>query len=159
MKLADLCGWSWAPPGAYVGGLGLLWVVLGSSMGGLGPLLSPLWAILGRSWDLCGRSWPLLGSMLAVLGRSCSLCWRSGAALGAFDGGPGPSWAEKWPCLAQEQEHDLRVDLAKGMKMYAAGPRNTLHISFLQEMFWMYICNVYRTSAWQQRRSRLGSKT
>ena len=33
----------------------------------------PAWVVLGRSWDLCMRSW---------------------AALGAYVGGPGPSWAE-----------------------------------------------------------------
>ena len=69
---------------------------LGAYLGGLGPLLEPVLAVLGRSWVLCWRSWaalgaylrdlgasvgglgPLLGSMLAVLG----LCWRSWGALG-----------------------------------------------------------------------------
>ena len=57
--------------------------------------------ILGRSRDLCGRSWValgasagslglLLGPMLAVLGGSWGLCGRSWAALGAYVGGPGP---------------------------------------------------------------------
>ena len=60
----------------------------------------PVWVVLGRSWDLCVRSWatlgayvgglgPLLDPMLAVLGRSWGLCWRSWAALGAYVGGLG----------------------------------------------------------------------
>ena len=72
-------------------------------MGGLGPLLRPTLAVLGRSWAsvgglglLLGPAWavlaalgafvgglvPLLGPMLAVLGRSWDLCWRSWAVLG-----------------------------------------------------------------------------
>ena len=63
---------------------------LGAYVGGLGPLLGPMLAVLGRSWALC---WPyvgclgayvgglglLLGPMLAVL-----------ATLGSSAGGPGP---------------------------------------------------------------------
>ncbi len=76
-------------------------------MCGPGPLLGPMLAVWGRSWDLCWRSrastggpgpsvgglgltWaalgayvgglgPLLGPMLAILGHSWSLCGRSGA--------------------------------------------------------------------------------
>ena len=59
-------------------------------------------SVLGRTWNLCWRSWaalgayvgglgPLLEPMLAVLGRSWSLCWRSEAGLGIYAGGPG-SW-------------------------------------------------------------------
>ena len=62
---------------------------------GLGLLLGPLLAVLGRSWALCWRSWaalrasvddlgPLLGPMLAVLG-----------ALGSKSG-PGPSGKAIW---------------------------------------------------------------
>ena len=64
-------------------------------VGGLGPLLGPMLAVLGHSWALRWRSWialrayvgglgPLLGPMLAVLGRSWALCWRSWAALGVM---------------------------------------------------------------------------
>ena len=35
----------------------------------LGPLFSAMLAVLGRSWGLCWGSWPLLGHLLAVLGR------------------------------------------------------------------------------------------
>ena len=56
-------------------------------------------SVLGRTWNLCWRSWaalgayvgglgPLLEPMLAVLGRSWSLCWRSEAGLGIYAGGP-----------------------------------------------------------------------
>ena len=76
-------------------------------MSGLGPLLGPMLAVLGRSWALCWRSWAVLGPMLAVLGRSWALCWRSWAALGLYVGGLGPllgpmlavldrSWALCW---------------------------------------------------------------
>ena len=102
------------------------WASLGTYVGGLGPLLEPMLAVLGRSWRLCWRSWaalgayvggpgPLLGPMLAVLGCSWGLCWRSWAVLGrswrswaargTYVGGPGPSWAEKWPW--PEREGDL----------------------------------------------------
>ena len=55
----SLCCWSWAALGAYVGGLG--------------PLLGLMLAVLGRSWGLCWRSW--------------GLCCRSWAALGVYVGG------------------------------------------------------------------------
>ena len=59
-------------------------------------------SVLGRTWNLCWRSWaalgayvgglgPLLEPMLAVLGRCWGLCWRSEAALGIYAGGP-----ERW---------------------------------------------------------------
>ena len=111
MKLTGLCGWSW--------------VAFGASVGGLGTVLGPLWAVLGRSCGLCWRSWAALEPLRAVEGRSWGLCWRSWAALGAhvgdlgayvgglgtflgpmlavlaalgaYVGGPGRSWAEKWP--------------------------------------------------------------
>ena len=38
-------------------------------VGGLGPLLGPMLAVLGRSWGLSWRSWPLLEPPKAVLGR------------------------------------------------------------------------------------------
>ena len=71
---------------AYVSDLGPLlglywrsWADLGAAVCGLGPLLEPMLAVLGRSWGLCWRSWatlgtyvsglgPLLGPLLAVLG-------------------------------------------------------------------------------------------
>ena len=70
-------------------------------VGGLGPLLRPLWAVLGCSWGPPGRSWPLSGPLLAVLCRSWPTlgtsvgdlglllrpAWAVLAALGAFVGG------------------------------------------------------------------------
>ena len=79
-----------------------------ASVGGLRPLLGPMLAVLGRSWDLCWRSWVVLGAYvgglgsgsgpkMAVVGRLQSLSWLSWAALGACVGGlellSGPSWA------------------------------------------------------------------
>ena len=48
--------------------LAVSWAALGAYVGGLGPLLEPRLAVLGRSW---------------------SLCWRSEAGLGIYAGGPG----------------------------------------------------------------------
>ena len=75
MKLTDLCVRSRAALETYVGGLGVL----------LGPML----AVLGRSWALMGGLEPLLGPLCPVLGCSWSLCWRSWAALGPYVGGLG----------------------------------------------------------------------
>ena len=68
--------------------------------------LWPLGAVLGRSWGICGRSWPLLVCMLAVLRCSWSLSSRYWAALGlllAVLGRLGPllglswrSWGGPW---------------------------------------------------------------
>ena len=51
----------------------------------------PVWVVLGRSWDLCVRSWVALGTYLS---------WHSGAGLGTYFGSLGPflglyrrSWA------------------------------------------------------------------
>ena len=44
------------------------WAALGAFVGGPGPLLWPLLAVLGRSWGSAGGLWPLLGPILAVLG-------------------------------------------------------------------------------------------
>ena len=75
---------------------GRSWVALGAYVGGLGPLLGPMLAVLGRSWPSAGGLGPLLGPMLAILVRSRGLsrrswgvCWRSWAALGAYVGGLG----------------------------------------------------------------------
>ena len=55
---------------------------------------------------------PLLGPMLAVLGRSWDLCWRSWAAFGAYVGGLGPKNAKNMATLKMylllERERDLR---------------------------------------------------
>ena len=84
----------------------------------------PLWAVLGRSRGLCGRSWTALGAGVGGLGPLSGLCGRSWAALGAsVDGlgllsGPlaavlgrsqglcGRSWAVSgplWAVLARDQ--------------------------------------------------------
>ena len=46
------------------------WAALGAHVGGLGVLLEPKLAVLGRSWASMGGLGPPLGPMLAVLGRS-----------------------------------------------------------------------------------------
>ena len=57
------------------------------------PLFGAMLAVLGRSWDLCWRTWPLLGPLLAVLGRL------------------GPKNVEEYDylktCLFLERERDL----------------------------------------------------
>ncbi len=92
-----------------VGGLGsLLGPMLavlgrfGPYVGGLGPLLEPMFAVLGPLGTYVGSLRPLLGPMLAVLGRSSGLCWRSWVALGTHVGDPRPSWDlcwRSWPTL------------------------------------------------------------
>ena len=100
------------------------WTALGAYVGGLGPLLGPMLAVLGRSWGLCWRPWAALkayvgglGSrsrpMWAVLGADQGLSWRSWPVLG-------PKWsvlegdqAEKW--LWPERESDL--DRRSGRKV------------------------------------------
>ena len=50
----------------------------------------PVWVVLGRSWDLCVRSWAALGAYVgglgAVLGPILAILGRSWASTG----GPGP---------------------------------------------------------------------
>ena len=76
-------------------------------------------SVLGRTWNLCWRSWaalgayvgdlgPLLEPMLAVLGRSWSLCWQSEAGLGIYAGGPGEAGnAGKLRTLGSSEGPDL----------------------------------------------------
>ena len=45
-----------------------------ASVGGLGPLLGPMLAVLGALGAYVGGLKALLGSMLAVLGRSWGVC-------------------------------------------------------------------------------------
>ena len=66
------------------------WAAFGTYVGGLGALLGPMLAVVGRSWALMGGLEPLLGPLCPVLGCSWSLCWRSWAALGTYVGGLGP---------------------------------------------------------------------
>ena len=58
------------------------WPTLGTSLGDLGLLLRPAWAVLAALGAFVGGLVLLLGPMLAVLGRSWVPCWRSWAALG-----------------------------------------------------------------------------
>ena len=67
---------------------------LGACVGGLGPLLGPMLAVLGRSWGLCWRSWAALGAMYAVLGADQGLSWRSW-------GPSGRSWKRSGRKVAQ----------------------------------------------------------
>ena len=76
------------------------WAALGTYVGGLGALLGPMLAVLGRSWALMDGLEPLLGPLCPVLGCSWSLCWRSWAALGPYVGGLGPLLGPKLAVLA-----------------------------------------------------------
>ena len=87
--LLVLCGWSWPLSGPLLAVLCRSWSLcwrswptLGTSVGGLGLLLGPAWAVLAALGAFVGGLVPLLGPMLAVLGRSWDLCWRSWAVLG-----------------------------------------------------------------------------
>ena len=82
----SLCWRSWPTLGTSVDGLGLLlgpaWAVLaalGAFVGGLVPLLGPMLAVLGRSWDLCWRSWAVLDPKVA-LARAGKAIWQAGKA-------------------------------------------------------------------------------
>ena len=85
------------------------WAALGPCVGGLGPLLGPMLAVLGCSWCLSGRCGAekceehgYLENVLisragvrsaawgSVLSRSWDLCWRSWAAFVPYDVGLGP---------------------------------------------------------------------
>ena len=87
--LLVLCGWSWQLSGPLLAVVchswslcWRSWPTLGTSVGGLGLLLGPAWAVLAALGAFVGGLVPLLGPMLAVLGRSWDLCWRSLAVLG-----------------------------------------------------------------------------
>ena len=137
-------GCTWLALGAYVGDLGPLlglywrsWAVLVAAacspesllephVGGLGPLLGPIVAVLGRSWALCGRSGAekceehgCLENVFisragvrsaasgVVFGCSCGLCSRSWAALSVYVVGLGlllgPMFSILGPLLSQER--------------------------------------------------------
>ena len=77
------------------------WAALGAYVGGLGAVLGPMLAILGRSWASTGGPGPLWGR-----------CVRSWAALGAYVVGLGPKNAKNMAtlkiCLFLERERDLQ---------------------------------------------------
>ena len=81
--LLVLCEWSWPLSGPLLAVLCRSWSTLGTSVGDLGLLLRPAWAVLAALGAFVGGLVPLLEPMLVVLGRPWGLCWRSGAALGA----------------------------------------------------------------------------
>ena len=102
---------SWSSVGGLGRSRGLCWrscATLGAYVGGLGPLLGPLLAVLGRlglkkveehdylenvlisrAGARAAASGCGLSPLLAVLGGSWGLCWRSWSALGAYVGGLG----------------------------------------------------------------------
>jgi len=86
------CGWSWDG--------------LGASVGGLGPLLWSMLAVLGCSCGLCWESWAAVGVYVGGLGPLLGLvgdpgpllgpCRRSSAALGPLRADLGRSWDLSW---------------------------------------------------------------
>ena len=102
-RFGGLCVRSWAALGAFVGGPGpLLWpllAVLGrswASAGGLGPLLGPMLAVLGRPWGSVGGPGLLLGPILVVLGCSWGSVGGPGPLLGPMLAVLGRSWGLCW---------------------------------------------------------------
>ena len=79
------------------------WAAFGTYVGGLGALLGPMLAVVGRSWALMGGLEPLLGPLCPVLGCSWSPCWRSWAALGPYVGGLGLLLGPPKAVLGQDQ--------------------------------------------------------
>ena len=59
-------------------------------MPGLGLLLEPMLAVLGRSWDLCWRSWAALGAYVGGLGLLLGPMLAVLGGLEAYVGGLGP---------------------------------------------------------------------
>ena len=57
----------WVVLGRFGGLCVRSWAALGAFVGGPGPLLWPLLAVLGRSWASAGGPGPLLGPLYAVL--------------------------------------------------------------------------------------------
>ena len=76
-----------------------LWGCSWGSVGGPGPLLGPMLAVLGCSWASAGSPRSLLGPILAVLGCYWGLCWRSWAPMLAV---LGRSWGL---CGRKYEEH------------------------------------------------------
>ena len=70
-------------------------------MGDLRSLSGPLCAVLGRSWGLCWRSGGGLGTLVGACVGDLGAHVRD---LGASVGGPGLSWAEKWPKPEREAD-------------------------------------------------------
>ena len=64
MKSTGLSRWSWPVLGAS----GVVWAVLGIYVGGLGPRLGPMLAVLERSWGVPAHPWRSPGSLLGALG-------------------------------------------------------------------------------------------
>ena len=87
---------------------------LGAYVGGLGPLLGPMLAVLGADQGLCWRSW-------AVFGRSWSICWRSWVV-------PGPKWSV-WGRRSRSWE-GIRAEKWRGPFLDVFGRRNLLSIFF-----------------------------
>ena len=91
---------------------GLCWrsgAALGVYVGGLGPLLGPMLAVLGPLGTYVGGLGQLLGPMLAVLGRSWGLYGRSRAEkceehgylenmLISRAGARSAAWGSVWSC-------------------------------------------------------------
>ena len=105
------------------------WAALGAYVSGLGPLLRPMLAVLGRSWGLYGRSRArkceehgYLENMLisragarsaawgSVLSCSWSLCCWSWAALGAYVGGLGLLLGPKLAVLGRLGAGEVGLD-------------------------------------------------
>ena len=91
-------------------------------MCGPGPLWGPMLAVLGRSWDLCWRSWAAFGPLWAVLRRSWDLCARSWVALGADAGGLGPLLGRMLPVSGRSWTLCRRSWAALGPYVGGLGP-------------------------------------
>ena len=114
----DLCGRSWAAPGACLGGLGRSrglcwrsWVALGTFVGGPGPS----WAEKCEEHSylenvLISRAGARSAAWGSVLSCSWSLCWWSWAALGAYVGGLGLLLGPKLAVLGRLGAGEVGLD-------------------------------------------------
>ena len=100
-RSCSLCSRSWAALGAHVGGLGPLLGLCGRS----GAEKCEEHGCIEKCAYFSSGSANLevLGPMLAVLGRSWDLCWRSWAALRAYVGGLGSGSGPMWAVLGADQ--------------------------------------------------------
>ena len=132
----------WVVLGRFGGLCVRSWAALGAFVGGPGPLLWPLLAVLGRSWasagglgpswGLCWRSWAAPGALWAVLGRSWGLSWRSWAALGAAAGGPGSLLGPILAVLGRSWALCWRSWAALGAYAGGLGPKNAKNMATLK---------------------------
>ena len=122
--------------GPHVGSLGPYVGYLGAYVGGLGPLLEPMLAVLGRSWDLCCRSWAALGAYAGGLAAMLEPKWSVLEGSGPKSGS-GSAAVRRW-ARPERPEHPERWDLPD---------RSEAQSAFFQEIYVYILELAYRFKA------------